>query len=362
MSEQLKEYNASSMRVLKGLEACRERPGMYIGSTDTRGLHHLIWEVVDNSVDEHLAGHCNKIIVIIRKDGSVSVEDNGRGIPTDMHPSEGKTGVEIALTVLHAGGKFDKNTYKVSGGLHGVGVSVVNALSKLLIIEIKQKGKIFVQEYSYGDPKTELEIVGETDSTGTKVTFYPDEKIFSTTQFDFDIVKSRLREMAFLNPKLEIIITDERTEPAQEEKFFFEGGIIEFARFLNKGRQVLNKDPIYFKVQDQDTIIEVSLQWNDGYTESVFSFVNNINTSEGGTHLTGFSTALTRVINSYLKKKKIVDVSLTGDDVKEGLAGIISLKIPNPQFEGQTKTKLGNSEVKGAVDRLTFDSLTNYFE
>ena len=357
-----KKYTAENIQVLKGLEACRLRPSMYVGSTDSRGLHHLVKELLDNSVDEFLAGFCNKIKIIIHKDNSVTVEDNGRGIPTDIHPTEGKSGVEVALTVLHAGGKFDKNVYKVSGGLHGVGVSVVNALSKLLIVEVKQNEKLYFQQYSYGKPANDLIVMGDASDTGTKITFLPDEKIFSEIIFDFSLLSNRAREIALLNPGLDVSIEDEREEPHNAKNFFYKEGIKEFVAYLNEGKQVLNKEIIYMNKQSDNIIVEIAMQWSDSYNESVHSFVNNINTHEGGTHLTGFSTALTRVINNYIKKKKISDLNLSGDDVREGLTAILSLKVPNPQFEGQTKTKLGNSEVKGIVDSLVFDYLTNYFE
>ena len=357
-------YTAESIKVLKGLEAVRQRPSMYIGSTDSRGLHHLVYEVVDNSIDEHLAGHGNKIKLTIHKDNSITVLDNGRGIPTDIHPEEKKSGVEIALTVLHAGGKFDKNSYKVSGGLHGVGVSVVNALSKCLKVEVKQNGKIFIQEYEYGNPKYDLKITGECsiEETGTTVTFLPDDKIFTETVYDFNTIANRLRELAFLNPGLSIDIEDERNEEHLGKKFFYKGGIKEFVSYLNEGKQPLHNEIIYFNKQQDYNIIEIAMQWNDSYSESVHSFVNNINTHEGGTHLSGFNTALTRVINNYIKKKKLSDVNLGGEDIREGLTAILNLKVSNPQFEGQTKTKLGNSDIKGIVDSLAFESLTNYFE
>ncbi len=364
MPEKKQEYTAESIQVLSGLEAVRKRSAMYIGSIDSRGLHHLLWEIVDNSEDEYLGGFCTKIKVILHKDNSVTVIDNGRGIPTGIHPTEKKSGVEVALTILHAGGKFDHRAYKVSGGLHGVGVSVVNALSKLLIVEVKQNGKIFLQEYEQGKPKYDLKVTGNCDEkdTGTKITFLPDDAIFTETVFDFDLIASRLREIAFLSPGLDITVEDERQEPHLEKRFFYEGGIREFVQFLNKGKQVLNKDVFYINKQSNGTIVEIAMQWNDSYNESIFSFVNNINTVEHGTHYSGFATALTRVINGYIKKKKIADLTLTGEDIREGLAAIISLKVQEPQFEGQTKTKLGNSEIKGIVDSLTFESLTNYFE
>ena len=357
-------YSAENIKVLKGLEAVRQRPSMYIGSTDIRGLHHLVKEILDNSIDEHLANHCSKIRLIIHPDNSITVIDNGRGIPTDIHPDENISGVEVALTILHAGGKFDKNSYKVSGGLHGVGVSVVNALSKKLIVEVKQKGKIFIQEYEYGKPLYPLKVIAECpiEHTGTSVTFTPDNTIFTETVYDFNLLSSRVRELAFLNPGLEITIIDERESPNLEKVFLYKEGIKEFVIYLNEGKEILNKDVIYMNKKNEDTIVEAALQWNDGYSESVFSFVNNINTHEGGTHVTGFSTALTRVVNNYIKKKKLSDVSLTGEDIKEGLTAIISLKVQNPQFEGQTKTKLGNSEIKGMVDSMTFDYLSGYFE
>ena len=364
MADNKRDYTAENIQVLKGLDAVKRRPGMFIGSIDSRGLHHLLWEVTDNSEDEFLSGFCTKIKVILHKNNSVTVIDNGRGIPTQEHPTEKKSGVEVALTILHAGGKFDHRSYKVSGGLHGVGVSVVNALSKLLIVEVKQNGKVFLQEYGNGEPKYNLKIIGDCDEkdTGTKITFLPDEEVFTETVFDFNLISGRLREIAFLSPGLDITIEDERQEPHAEKRFFYEGGIKEFVQFLNKGKQVLNKDVIYINKQSNGTIVEIAMQWNDSYSESIFSFVNNINTVEHGTHYSGFATALTRVINGYIKKKKIADVNLSGEDAREGLTAIISLKVQEPQFEGQTKTKLGNSEIKGIVDSLTFESLSNYFE
>ena len=362
MTQNNQEYSVENIQVLKGLEAVKRRPGMYLGSTDGRGLHHLVYEVVDNSVDEHLGGHGNKIKIIIHNNNSITVIDHGRGIPTDIHPIEKISGVQVALTILHAGGKFDKNSYKVSGGLHGVGISVVNALSSKLKVEVKQKGKVFVQEYEYGYPKYDLKIVGECNANdmGTTVTFLPDDKVFTELVYDFNILATRLRELAFLNPGLEITIIDERTET--EKIFYYEGGIKEFVKYLNESKHKIHEEVICINTKNENTLVEVAMQWNDSYTDSVFSFVNNINTHEGGTHLSGFNTALTRVVNNYIKKKKLADVNLSGDDIREGLTAIISIKIPEPQFEGQTKTKLGNSEVKGIVDSLTFDHLTNYFE
>ncbi len=369
MSEQQAEhkngngYSAENIQVLKGLDAVKKRPGMYIGSTDGRGLHHLVYEVVDNSVDEHLAGHCNHINIFIHANNSVTVIDDGRGIPTDIHSGENISGVEVALTILHAGGKFDKNSYKVSGGLHGVGVSVVNALSATVKVEVKQYGKLFVQEYDHGYPVYPLKVVGTCpeSETGTSVTFLPDAAIFSETVFDIHILTARLRELAFLNPGLEIVIVDERTQ--EEKKFLYAGGIKEFVAYLNEGKQVLHPHVLSLhKEAENNIIVDLALQWNDSYSELLFSFVNNINTHEGGTHVSGFSTALTRVLNAYVKKKKLSDIALSGEDIREGLTAVLSIKIPEPQFEGQTKTKLGNSEIKGIVDSITFDYLSSFFE
>jgi len=353
-------YKAENITVLKGLEGIKQRPSMYIGDTGFRGLHHLIWEVVDNSIDEALAGFCSEIKVVLNKDGSVSVEDNGRGIPVDIHPTEKRPAVEVVLTMLHAGGKFNKESYRVSGGLHGVGVSVTNALSKRLDVEIKRDGKTFKQNYAYGNPISKLEEIGVSDKTGTRITFLPDEKVFSTVEFDFEIVNRRLRELAFLNKGLKIILVDDKNE--KEIVYQYEGGIKSFVEYLNKSKEKIG-DIIHFSKEKDNIIIEIAMQFvSKDYNESVFSFVNNINTVEHGTHYTGFCTALTRVINNYIKKHKIADVSLTGGDTREGLTGIISLKVPEPQFEGQTKTKLGNSEIKGIVDSLFTDFLHNYFE
>ena len=352
------EYNAEKIKVLKGLEAVRLRPGMFIGDTNVRGLHHLVYELVDNSIDEVMAGYCKQVVVIIHNDGSVSVEDDGRGIPTGMH-AEGKSGVELVLTTLHAGGKFDSDTYKVSGGLHGVGASCVNALSKSLVVTVKQNGKSYVQKFEYGKPVKPLEVSGETKETGTKITFLPDDKIFETTEYKFEILKSRLQELAFLNSGLKIILIDERTEKKLE--FCYNGGLKSFIEFLNTGKNVLHNEIITLS-KDSMVKIEIAMQYHDGYQENIYSFVNNINTIEHGTHYTGFATALTRLINNYNKDKKLADVSLTGNDTKEGLTAIISVKVPEPQFEGQTKSKLGNSEIKGIVDSFVFEFLTNYFE
>ena len=357
------DYGAESIKVLEGLEGVRKRPAMYIGSTGEEGIHHCVYEVIDNSVDEAMAGHGDKISVLINKDGSVTVEDNGRGFPTDMHPQFKMPAVQVALTKLHAGGKFDKDSYKISGGLHGVGVSCVNALSSKLVVEIKRGGKIYRQEYSRGNAKTKLKVVGSCDrkETGTKVTFFPDEEIFSTTKFKFKTLETRFREIAFLNAGLKITLRDEIT--GKKEEFFASGGLIEFAKWVNKSKEVLHPKPIYFQKEMNDVIIEVAIQYNAGYRENIFGFVNTINTVEGGTHVSGFKTALTRVVNDYVKKKGMLkNDTLSGEDVREGLTSIISIKIGEPQFEGQTKTKLGNSEVKGFVDSMVTTALTEFFE
>ncbi|MDP3919020.1 MAG: ATP-binding protein, partial [Nanoarchaeota archaeon] len=354
-------YKAQSIKVLKGLEAVRQRPSMYIGDTGIRGLHHLVYEVVDNSIDEALAGHCSEISVIINEDNSITVKDNGRGIPVDMHPTEKRPAVELVLTVLHAGGKFDKDSYKVSGGLHGVGVSCVNALSQELKVIIKRDGKIYTQTYRKGAPYTELQTIGDTDETGTTVTFLPDKEIFQETQvYQYDILSKRLRELAFLNKKIKIGIKDNREE-GKEDHFEYEGGLIEFVKYLNRNKETFH-NPIYFEKEEDKIVVEISMQYNDGYNENVFSFVNNINTHEGGTHVVGFATGLTRVINDYIEKNQKNKIKLSGPDTKEGLTAIISVKIPEPQFEGQTKTKLGNSEVKGLVSSIVFKELGTFFE
>ncbi|MBW3016958.1 DNA topoisomerase (ATP-hydrolyzing) subunit B [Candidatus Woesearchaeota archaeon] len=352
-------YRAESITALEGLEAVRKRPAMYIGSTGPRGLHHLVYEVVDNAIDEAMAGFCTKVIVIINKDGSVSVADNGRGIPVDMHPKFKVPAVEVVLTKLHAGGKFDSKTYKVSGGLHGVGVSVVNALSEKLIVEVKRDGKIWLQEFAYGIKQTELTEVGESNETGTKVTFRPDFAIMQEGEFSFDILSGRLRELAFLNPGLNIVIKDERTE--KENEFLYTEGLISFVKYVNQNKEVLHA-PIHFQGESENTQVEICMQYTTGYNENIFSFVNNINTREGGTHLQGFRTALTRVANKYIKQNKVTDISLSGEDLREGLSAVISLKMPEPQFEGQTKTQLGNSYVKKVVDSLVAEKLGQFFD
>ena len=356
------DYNADSIRVLEGLEGVRIRPAMYIGSTGKEGLHHLVYEVVDNSVDEALAGFCKLINVSINKNGSVTVEDDGRGIPVDMNPQYKVPALQLALTKLHAGGKFDKKSYQISGGLHGVGISVVNALSKKLIVEVKKDGKVYRQEYSRGDAKTKLEVVGKCgdDESGTTVTFWPDEQIFSTVAFDYKVLETRFREITFLNAGLKINLEDE--ERGKKEEFFSSGGLIDFVKWINGSKEVLHK-PVYFKRENDGITVDVGIQYNVGYNENLFGFVNTINTVEGGTHVSGFKTALTRVLNDYLKKTgNGKEEALSGDDAREGLTAIISIKIPHPQFEGQTKTKLGNSEVKGLVDSIVTTALSEFFE
>ncbi len=360
-------YDATSIKVLGDLEAVRKRPAMYIGSTGDLGLHHLVWEVVDNSVDEALAGFCDEINVIVHEDNSVTVVDNGRGIPTDMHETEKRPAAEVVMTVLHAGGKFDSETYKVSGGLHGVGVSVVNALSDWLELEIWRDGKVWEQSYERGVPKTKLKVTGKTRKTGTRVTFHPDPEIFDRIEFSYDTLAQRLRELAFLNKGLRITLRDERSEKPKEAEFRYTGGIAEFVRHLNRGKQTLHDAPIYMEGKRDSVEIEIALQYNDGYTENVFSFANTINTVDGGTHLSGFRSALTRTINSYanafgmLKGQKGEELSITGDDVREGLAAVVSVKLPQPQFEGQTKGKL-NSDIKGQVEQLVNEKLAAYFD
>jgi DNA gyrase subunit B len=362
------QYDSSGIQVLKGLEAVRKRPGMYIGSTSHRGLHHLVYEVVDNSIDEALAGYCDTVSVTIHGDDSITVEDNGRGIPVDMHPTEKLPGLELALTVLHAGGKFDKNTYKVSGGLHGVGVSVVNALSETLRVWVKRDGKEHYMDFVRGDTTTKLKVLGtvKAKETGTKVFFKPDAQIFTELEYDYATLATRLRELSFLNKGVTITLTDEREGKERNETFHAKGGLREFVGHLNAKMKTLHPEVVYFEGEKDDIAIEVALQYNDGYNENVLSFVNNINTHEGGTHLTGFKSALTSVINKYLDKssfaKKDKDLKLSGDDVREGLAAVISVKVREPQFEGQTKTKLGNSEAESAVKSCVNEVLATYLE
>lgn len=357
-------YTAESIKVLEGLEGVRKRPAMYIGSTGKEGLHHLVYEVVDNAVDECLAGVCNVIKVVLNSDNSVTVEDNGRGIPVDIHPIYKKSAMEIIVTKLHAGGKFDNKAYAISGGLHGVGISVVAALSKKMIVEVKRDGKVHMQSYVIGKPTAPVKVIGacEKNVTGTTVTFYADDSIFSTLEFDFAILATRFRELAFLNAGLRIILEDKRKGKEKKEEFVYGGGLQEFVKWLNRTKETLHK-PVYFKKQADHTIVEVAIQYNNSYQENIFGFVNTINTIEGGTHIIGFKTALTRVINDYAQKQGVLKHgSLTGDDVREGLTAIVSIKIKNPQFEGQTKTKLGNSEVKGYVDSVVTSCLSEMFE
>jgi DNA gyrase subunit B len=355
------DYNADNIKVLEGLEAVRKRPGMYIGDTSERGLHHLVFEVVDNSIDEALAGHCDSIEVTIHIDNSVTVVDNGRGIPVDIHPTEKVSAAEVVLTKLHAGGKFDKASYKVSGGLHGVGVSVVNALSETLEVEIKRDGKVYQQSYKRGDPLEPLKEVGKSKERGTRVTFKPDSKVFETTDFSFDILSQRLRELAFLNRGVKITIEDERTQKKHE--FFYKGGLLSFVEHLNHAKTAIHSKVVYFEGEKEGVGVEIAMQWNDGYTENIFAFANNINTIEGGTHLIGFRSAVTRSINNYALSSGLLkkdEENLQGEDVREGLTAVISVKVPEPQFEGQTKTKLGNSEVKGIVEALMNERFGGY--
>src|SRR5438874_2084687 len=357
-------YGAEQIKVLEGLDAVRKRPAMYIGSTGVDGLHHLVYEAVDNSVDENMAGFGDEIETTIFLDGSVTVIDNGRGIPTGMHPTQHKSAAEVALTMLHAGGKFEQGAYTVSGGLHGVGISVVNALSVWLEMEIWQDGQVFEQHYERGKPTAALKVTGKSKRRGTKITFKADPEVFETTEFSFDILAQRLRELAFLNKGLEISLKDERKEPAKEQVFRYKGGIVSFVDHLNEAKTPLHK-PIYFSVEKNDLILEVALQYNDGYAENIFAFANNINTREGGTHLVGFKAALTRTINNYANANDLLKKdteSLTGDDVREGLTAVVSVKLRNPQFEGQTKTKLGNSEIKGIVEAAVNENLGAFFE
>ena len=359
------EYNESQIQVLKGLEAVRKRPGMYIGSTSARGLHHLVYEIVDNSVDEALAGYCTEIDVVIEADGTITVKDNGRGIPTGIHPVEKIPAVEMVFTVLHAGGKFGGGGYKVSGGLHGVGASVVNALSEWLVVQVHRDGKIHEQKYTRGDVAEPLTVVGETEITGTYVHFLPDDTIFEETVFDYDVLKQRFRETAFLTKGLKINLADLREGMEQEHSFHYEGGIKEFVHFLNHSRQPLYDTIFYASGKKDGVLVEVAFQHNDGYTESIFTFVNNINTPDGGTHLVGFKSGLTKTLNDYGKKAGIIkdaDKKLSGEDVREGITAVVSIKVEDPQFEGQTKAKLGTSEAKGAVESVLSEYLTYFLE
>lgn len=358
-------YGADQIQILEGLEAVRRRPGMYIGSTSSRGLHHLVYEVVDNSIDEALAGYCDKVTVTIEADNSITVEDNGRGIPVDMMNEVDKSALEVVMTVLHAGGKFGGEGYKVSGGLHGVGVSVVNALSEYLEAEVKRNGKIYQMRFERGNTVKNITEIGETTETGTKISFKPDAEIFEETIYEYDILKHRLRELAFLNKGIFIKLEDKRADTEIKEEFHYEGGIVSFVKHLNKNKDVVFENPIYLEGSKEDTWVEIAIQYNNSYVENIYSFVNNINTIEGGTHLSGFKISLTRSINDYARKFNMLkenDENLSGDDVREGLTAIISLKIREPQFEGQTKTKLGNSEARGIVDTILSEGLNVFFE
>lgn len=364
MENNKQNYDENQIQVLEGLEAVRKRPGMYIGSTSSRGLHHLVYEIVDNSIDEALAGFCDEILVDINEDNSITVVDNGRGMPTGIHPKMGKPTVEVIMTVLHAGGKFGGGGYKVSGGLHGVGASVVNALSEWCEVTVSRDGEIWQQKYSKGIVKSDLVNMGTTDNHGTKVSFKPDTEIFEETEYDFEILSNRLRELAFLNKGIRIVLTDKREE-GKQEVYHYEGGIKEFVTYLNRNKEVLHQEPIYVEGEREGIIAEISLQYHDGYTENLYSFANNIDTIEGGTHLSGFKTALTRVINDYGKKFNHIkenDKNLSGDDIREGLTAVISVKISEPQFEGQTKTKLGNSEVRSIVDSIVGEGVSIFLE
>jgi DNA gyrase subunit B len=358
-------YSAHNIQVLKGLEHVRKRPSMYIGSTSSEGLHHLVFEIVDNSIDEALAGHCSSISITISKGNVVTVEDDGRGIPVDIHPTEKISALEVVMTKLNAGGKFDKTNYKVSGGLHGVGASVVNALSEWMDVSVHRDGKIHFQRYDRGMPAAAVAMTGDTDKHGTVTRFKPDKQIFEDIELSFDTLSNRLRELAFLTKGIKIAIEDERSFPGKSHLFHFDGGVKSFIEFLNKNKASIHAEPVYFDSERENVRVEVSLQYNDSFNETIFTFANNINTREGGTHLIGFKSALTRCLNDFLKKlnlSKKLEVSLSGDDVREGLSAVISVKIPEPQFEGQTKARLGNSEVKGIVESLTYDRLTQFFD
>jgi DNA gyrase subunit B len=358
-------YSAHNIQVLKGLEHVRKRPSMYIGSTGLDGLHHLVFEIVDNSIDEALVGACSSISVMISKGNTVTVEDDGRGIPVDMHPSEKVSALEVVMTKLNAGGKFDKNTYKVSGGLHGVGASVVNALSEWCEVEVHKEGKVYLQRYVRGLPEKPVAVTGDTAKHGTITRFKPDRQIFEETEFSFDVLSNRLRELAFLTKGIEIAVADERVLPRKSHIFHFDGGVKSFIEYLNKNKELIHQEPVYFDSERDHARVEVGLQYNDSYTETIFTFANNINTREGGTHLIGFKSALTRCLNDYMKKlnlSKKLEENLSGEDVREGMTAVISVKVPEPQFEGQTKARLGNSEVKGIVESLTYDRLTMFFD
>jgi len=365
---QAKQYSAESIQVLEGLEAVRKRPAMYIGDVGKRGLHHLVYEVVDNSIDEALAGYCTRVIVTFNGDGSVSVEDNGRGIPVDMHKEEKKPAVEVVMTLLHAGGKFDKASYKVSGGLHGVGVSVVNALSEWLWVEVKRDGKIYRQDYRIGDPQNKLKTIGKAKKTGTKVCFYPDTSIFNTIYFEYDIIAERLRELAYLNSGLEIILRDEREKDGESDTFKFKGGLSDFVKYLDENNNPLHNKVITVQKENGQVPVDVAMRYGNTYNDNILTFVNNINTIEGGTHLSGFRSALTRAMNNHATKNNLIrakkneKINLSGEDFREGLTAIISIKVAEPQFEGQTKTKLGNGDVKGIVDTVVYEGILDFLE
>ena len=359
------EYGASQIQVLEGLEAGRKRPGMYIGSTGPRGLHHLVYEIVDNSIDEALQGYCDRIYVSLNEDGSVTVKDDGRGIPVETHPKTGKSTLETVLTVLHAGGKFGGGGYKVSGGLHGVGISVVNALSKWLIADVYRDGKIYRQTYEKGMTTSPLEVVGESNHTGTIINFMPDETIFDEVEFKYETLEHRLRELAFLNKGVKIVFEDKRENSERKKEFHYDGGIVEFVKYLNKTKTAIHDDIVYIDKKIGDSIVEIAMQYTDGYTENIYSFANNIDTHEGGTHLAGFKAAITKTVNDYAKRNKLIkenEGNLTGEDIREGLTAVISVKLPDPQFEGQTKTKLGNTYMRGNVDSVTVEELGAFLE
>tara|TARA_B100001113_G_scaffold178889_2_gene146503 strand:- start:4506 stop:6473 length:1968 start_codon:yes stop_codon:yes gene_type:complete len=367
-AENQKQYSAESIKVLEGLEAVRKRPAMYIGDVGKRGLHHLVYEVVDNSIDEALAGYCTKVTVTFNADGSVTVDDNGRGIPVDMHKEEKRPAVEVVMTVLHAGGKFDKGSYKVSGGLHGVGVSVVNALSEWLWVEVKRDGKIHRQDYKIGDPQNKLKVTGKAKKTGTRVCFFPDRSIFKVINFEYDIIAERLRELAYLNSGLEIVLQDKRAEDGETDSFKFKGGLSDFVKYLDEQNNPLHNKVITVSNDSGEVPVDVALRYSNSYNDNILTFVNNINTIEGGTHLSGFRSALTRAMNNHasknnlIKAKKNEKISLTGEDFKEGLTAILSIKVAEPQFEGQTKTKLGNGDVKGVVDKVVYEGILDFLE
>ena len=364
-SGQIQEYSADQIQVLEGLDPVRKRPSMYIGTTGPRGLHHLVYEVVDNSIDEALAGYCNIINVIINNDNSIEVNDNGRGIPVEIHPQTGKSTLETVLTMLHAGGKFGGGGYKVSGGLHGVGVAVVNALSEYLEATVKIDGKVYWQRYERGDPVEDIKMVGETKEKGTAIIFKPDADIFDEIDFEYETLEYRLRELAFLNRGIEITLTDKRVGEEKEEKFYYNGGIREFVKYLNKNKKPIHNKIIYFEIKKENNILEVAMQYTNAYSENILSYANNINTQEGGTHLSGFRSALTRIFNDYSRKNGFLkerDANFIGEDIREGLTGVLSVKLTEPQFEGQTKTKLGNSEIRGFVESSVLEALEIFLE